>query len=80
MKVLSVEETSAEVLALSEKLNVMLSDVAKLNVIKDLTVVAAADGTVDEAELEALYTIAAGLYVRPEFIDHVLSGTAEDDQ
>lgn len=79
MEQTNAEAVQAEVKAISEKLNVMLPVVSKLNVIKDLTVIAGADGAVDEAELQVLYAITAGLNIRPEFVDHVLSAAAEGD-
>ncbi len=78
VKALSVGEVKAEVATIAEKLNVMLPVVSKLNVIKDLTVIAGADGSVDEAELAALYEITEQLCIRHEFVDHVLSDAAEE--
>lgn len=57
---------------LAEKLNMSLAVVAKLNILRDLTVIAIADGSVEEAELNVLHHIADLLNIRPEFIDQTL--------
>ncbi len=60
---------------LCQKLNVMIPVVSKLNVIKDLTIIAGADGSVDQAEIQTLYRISANLQIRPEFVDHCLESS-----
>ena len=63
---------------LSQKLNVFLPVVGKLNVIKDLTVIAGADGNTEDSERETLYNVCNLLHIRTEFVDHVLSGIVRD--
>ncbi len=78
MKGVGFPEMQQTIMGLAEKLNVMLPVVSKLNVIKDLTIVAGADGSIDDAELNVLYGISSSLNIRPEFVDHVLSDAGED--
>jgi uncharacterized tellurite resistance protein B-like protein len=79
MKSTSPDEIKGRVAAIADKLNVMLPVVSKLNVIKDLTVIAGADGSIDESELEILYALTSLLHIRPEFVDHVLSSAGQED-
>jgi len=63
---------------LSQKLNVFLPVIGKLNVIKDLTVIAGSDGSTEDSEKETLYNICNLLHIRTEFVDHVLAGIVRD--
>ena len=51
---------------------------AKLNVIKDLTLIASADGNVDEDEKKVLYWACELLNIRTEFVDHVLDSSQSE--
>lgn len=78
LKASNPEEIRGQVATITEKLNVMLPVVSKLNVIKDLTVIAGADGSVEDSELEVLYGITSLLHLRPEFVDHVLNSAGDE--
>jgi hypothetical protein len=78
MKDGDAEAVWGQIEEITEKLNILLPVVSKLNVIKDLTVIAGADGSVDDTELEALYRLTASLHIRPEFVDHVLESTQSE--
>ncbi|MEQ1875433.1 MAG: M48 family metallopeptidase [Bdellovibrionia bacterium] len=56
----------------AKKLNVALSLIGKLNLIRDLSVITYADGSVEEEEVNALYAICEMLNINPSFADHVL--------
>ena len=66
------EQIWAELKGLAEKLNVHLPIVTKLNLIKDLSVISYADGSIEQSEVETLYKLCRTLQIRPEFADHVL--------
>lgn len=73
------EDVMKSVAELAEKLNVMLPVVSKLNVLKDLAVIAGADGDIDDLEIAVLYEICSLMNIRTEFIDHVLDSSSEED-
>lgn len=61
-----------EIGKIAGKLEVMLPTVSKLNLIKDLTVISHADGSVEDSELKVLYNVCNALGIRTEFVDQVL--------
>lgn len=63
---------------IAEDLNVMLPTVSKLNLIKDLTLIASADGSIEDIELQCLYWICSILQIRGEFVDHVIQDSLRD--
>jgi uncharacterized tellurite resistance protein B-like protein len=67
-----IEETKQEVAELSEKLNNLMTPNSKLQLLRDMTVISYADGSVDEFEMECLYWLSENLQINPGFIDHVL--------
>ena len=73
-----LDEIRATVTKLAEDLNVLLVTAAKLNVIKDLTLIASADGNVDEDEKKVLYWACELLNIRTEFVDHVLDSSQSE--
>lgn len=62
---------------LAGRLNIMIPVIAKLNLIKDMTIIASADGSIDEQEMQVMYKIACSLQIRPEFVDHVIGQLEE---
>ncbi len=61
---------------LSAKLNLLLSPIQKLNILRDLSVITYADGNIDQDEVDVLYVLSYLLQIRSEFIDQIL-GDAE---
>lgn len=63
---------------LAEEMDVVLAVTSKLNLIKDLTLIAGADGDVDDSEKDALYEACDLLSIKRLFVDDVLAGAARD--
>ena len=57
---------------IGKKLLALLPMVTKLNILRDLTVISYADGSVEEAELNVLYALCDFLGIKRLFIDDVL--------
>lgn len=68
----SIEEMWKKQGELANRLNIMVPVIGKLNLIKDMTIIAAADGSIDEHEMAVMYRIASSLNIREEFVDHVI--------
>lgn len=64
-----MRETVSE---LAEKLNTYLSPMQKLNVIRDICLIASADGDVHTNEMATLYNLCHLLRIHPEFADQVI--------
>lgn len=65
---------------LGKRINVTLSYSRKLNLIKDLTIIATADEEVDETEMECLYQICGMLNIKSGFVDDVLDQLTEKSE
>ena len=68
----SEDDMREEVAELAEKLNTYLSPMQKLNVIRDICLIASADGEVHQNEMETLYILCHLLRIHPEFADQVI--------
>lgn len=68
----SEDDMREEVADLAEKLNTYLSPMQKLNVIRDICLIASADGDVHQNEMETLYILCHLLRIHPEFADQVI--------
>lgn len=68
------EEIRNEVIAGAETLNIHLSVMQKLNLIRDLSIIASADGEIHQGEVHVLYNVCHVLKIQPEFVDQVLHG------
>lgn len=73
VKTLAHLELEARFAAITESLNLNLPVVAKLNVARDLALIARADGEIDATELEMLYALTTQLGIRPAFVDRILA-------
>ena len=67
------EEVKDIVSELSVDVNALFSVMQKLNILRDLSIISAADGEIDETEVDILYRIAYTLNINPEFIDKVIN-------
>ncbi len=67
------EEIIRELQILSEELNVSLSVMQKLNVLRDLSIISYSDGVIDDTEIFVLHNLARLLQINTEFIDRILS-------
>jgi len=72
------EDLKQALTELAKDLNVTLPIAGKLNVIKDLALIAGADGSVDETEKAVLYWACDQLNIRTEFVDHVLDSSQSE--
>lgn len=72
LKELTMDECVAQVNAVIEKINLHFPPVAKLNAVKDLTIIAYADQEFHEREIGMLYGLCDILNIRREFVDHVV--------
>ncbi|QKX03995.1 M48 family metalloprotease [Aquimarina sp. TRL1] len=70
---LEEKEMIGELGALAKELDVVLSVMQKLNILRDLSIITYADGAIDDSEVKVLYTLAVMLYINTEFIDRVIS-------
>jgi len=67
-----VEVLQQEIIELSQKLHPHLSPMQKLNILRDLSVIASCDGDIDESEVSVLHNLCHFFDIYPEFIDQVL--------
>jgi uncharacterized tellurite resistance protein B-like protein len=67
-----VGEVREEVAALAKDLVALLTGVQKLQLLRDMIVIAYADGSVDQAEVNCLAWLCESLNVDPRFIEQVL--------
>ncbi|UNY97712.1 M48 family metallopeptidase [Zhouia spongiae] len=79
VKGLSENEIIAELQELAKDLDLVLSVMQKLNILRDLSIISYADGEIDNAEVGTLYNLARILYVNTEFIDRILSDAQKVD-
>ncbi len=73
VKKLGKEETVDEVQALAKDLDIVLSVMQKLNMLRDLSIISYADGVIDDSEIQVLYNLAGSLYINPDFVDRIIS-------
>ncbi|NMH86287.1 M48 family metallopeptidase [Flavivirga algicola] len=73
VKELERGEMIREVQTLAQDLDVVLSVMQKLNMLRDLSIISYADGVIDESEVQVLYNLARTLYINPDFIDRIIS-------
>ncbi len=69
---LSIDDLKSKVVELSSDLNAFLSPMQKLNILRDLTVISSADGTIDKCEIDVLYHLCHFFNINYEFIDSVI--------
>ncbi len=68
----SVDELMHMAYEEAKVLNLHMNAMSKLNIIKDLSVISYADGSIDEEEVQVLYGISQMLGIYPDFVDQVL--------
>jgi uncharacterized tellurite resistance protein B-like protein len=73
IKGLTENEMIEEVQQLTKDLDVALSVMQKLNILRDLSIISYADGHIDDSEINVLYNLARHLYINTDFIDRVIS-------
>lgn len=67
-----VGEVREEVASLSKDLTALMTGVQKLQLLRDMIIIAYADGSVDQAEVNCLVWLCESLNVDPRFIEQVL--------
>ncbi|QXP71105.1 M48 family metalloprotease [Polaribacter sp. R2A056_3_33] len=72
IKGLTEDEMISEVQQLTKDLDVVLSVMQKLNILRDLSIISYADGEIDDSEVNVLYNLARLLYINTDFIDRVI--------
>ena len=72
------EAVKQEVISLSNYISNYLSHVQKLNIIRDLSVVARADGELKKAEMNVLHNLCHLFKIRPDFADQVMHEAAQE--
>ncbi|MGB0524472.1 MAG: M48 family metallopeptidase [Flammeovirgaceae bacterium] len=75
---MSFEEVKQEVVHLSNQISTHLSHMEKLNLIRDLAVVAKADGHIKEAEVNVMHNLCHLLKIKPNFADQVMYEAGQD--
>ncbi|WP_165750255.1 M48 family metallopeptidase [Cellulophaga sp. Z1A5H] len=73
IKGLTEQEMISEVQQLAKDLDIVLSVMQKLNILRDLSIISYADGHIDDSEVNVLYNLARLLYINTDFIDRVIS-------
>ncbi|WP_047245770.1 M48 family metalloprotease [Maribacter thermophilus] len=73
IKGLTEKEMIEEVQQLSNDLDLVLSVMQKLNILRDLSIISYADGQIDDSEVNVLYNLARLLRINTDFIDRVIS-------
>ncbi|MBU3024690.1 M48 family metallopeptidase [Zobellia galactanivorans] len=73
IKGLTQDEMIEEVQQLSNDLDLVLSVMQKLNILRDLSIISYADGQIDDSEVHVLYNLARLLRINTDFIDRVIS-------
>ena len=72
IKGLTEDEMISEVQQLTKDLDVVLSVMQKLNILRDLSIISYADGEIDDSEVNVLYNLARLLYINTDFVDRVI--------
>lgn len=73
IKGLTEQDIIDEIIALAKELDIVISVMQKLNILRDLSIISYADGSIDASEVEVLYNLARQLYIKTEFIDRIIS-------
>ena len=73
IKGLTQQEMINEVQQLTQDLDIVLSVMQKLNILRDLSIISYADGHIDDSEVNVLYNLAMLLRINTDFIDRVIS-------
>ncbi|GAL62825.1 M48 family metallopeptidase [Algibacter lectus] len=73
IKGLTEDEMIDEVQQLTKDLDIVLSVMQKLNILRDLSIISYADGEIDDSEINVLHNLARLLYINTDFIDRVIS-------
>lgn len=73
IKGLTEQEMIDEVQQLTQNLDIVLSVMQKLNILRDLSIISYADGQIDDSEINVLYNLARLLRINTDFIDRVIS-------
>jgi len=73
-----MDEMKGQVVELSNKLNNVLTPMQKLNIIRDLALIATADGEVDPGEMDVLYHLCGFFMIRPDFADQVVHDSQQE--
>jgi len=67
-----------EIAAIAQKLNEVLSPMQKLNILRDITLISAADGQVDQEEMAIVYHLCMFFNIHPEFADQVIHDSQQE--
>lgn len=74
------EDSVAGIVAdMARDINALLSPMQKLNILRDLSIISAADGDIDLTEVGMLYGVAMLLSINTDFIDRVISDMEDED-
>jgi uncharacterized tellurite resistance protein B-like protein len=79
VKGLTEDDIITEIIDLAKELDVVLSVMQKLNMLRDLSIISYADGQIDAEEVNVLHNLAKQLYIKTEFIDRVISDAQNVD-
>ena len=74
---LTEQEMINEVQQLTQDLDIVLSVMQKLNILRDLSIISYADGHIDDREVNVLYNLAMLLRIHTDFIDRVINDAQE---
>lgn len=77
IKGLTEQEMINEVQELTQDLDIVLSVMQKLNILRDLSIISYADGHIDDREVHVLYNLAILLRIHTDFIDRVINDAQE---
>ena len=77
IKGLTEQEMINEVQQLTQDLDIVLSVMQKLNILRDLSIISYADGHIDDREVHVLYNLAILLRIHTDFIDRVINDAQE---
>ncbi len=75
---IDIPEMQGQVHELAQDLNTFLSHMQKLNVIRDLALIASADGEIDPGEMNVLYHLCQFFNVHPEFADDIIASSQKE--
>jgi len=79
VKGLTEDDIITEIVDLAKELDIVLSVMQKLNMLRDLSIISYADGQIDPEEVSVLHKLAKQLYIKTEFIDRVISDAQNVD-
>ena len=77
---LNEDDLKTKIVELSQDLNTFLSPMQKLNILRDLCVISAADGEIHDDEVDVLYNLSYFLNINGEFIDRTISDITEEEE